>query len=234
MDREISEILSESLNSGFVSTLLNEFQQAYNDAYEQLLEPAGGHIHRRNFDLDQIDLGTVLRGRGDSGKRALARAFSKCGLPFETKRLSCNGLRILVGQIGRVLIISQPIRFINQKPNSADYKRDLADSHFAIRQLEMDLGDGYRQRIESRDTVLAVLQHGCHGNEFNRRETALSMFQLAVPDIDFGSWLWKANAMNDELDYRLDWKQHTAASTPVQEDKVRVYVRAAIQKTEVI
>ena len=118
--------------------------------------------------------------------RALMRACGEHGAPFQVKTLPCNGQAIVVGQVGQLLIITEPIDSLLSRPDQAAYKADLAASHFSIRQLEMDLGDGWRQRIDARNTILVVVQHGMRIGGFNRRDTALEMMRVVVPDASFG------------------------------------------------
>jgi hypothetical protein len=159
--------------------------------------------------------------------RALMHSCSEHGAPIQIKQLPCNGQKIVIGQMGQLLILTEPIDNLSARPEHAAYKANLAASHFAIRQLEMDLGDGWRQRIDVRNTMLVIVQHGMRIGGLNRRDTALEIMRLVVPDVSFGSWLLQANVMSGELGAMLDWtnalKEQPARLT--QEDRVLVTLK---------
>jgi hypothetical protein len=221
----ITQTLARDLSPAFIAAAEDSLRWGYDQAYGNLANPAGG-FSRRSPELDQFHLDTILRGRRDTGKLALIRACDLTGTPYQMSRLHSNGRTFIVAQLGQLLVISEPIRFLSDRPLSADYKIKLASTHFSVRQLEMDLGDGYKQRIDARNTMLVFLQHGMSGDEFSRRGTALSMFRVAVPNCNLDSWMWFANALNDDLALRLDWVD-TGRQRNMQEDNVRVALRAA-------
>ncbi len=226
MKTEISQTLSRDLTPDFIETWTDELRGEYDFNYEILASPPGGFEPRRNPVQDECDLAIAGRRRREAGKRSLIRTCERIGVPYQHFRLHCNGQFIVVAQLGQLLLIPEPIRYVQDRPLSSAYKTELASSHFSVRQLEMDLNDGYKQRIDARNTLLVVLQHGMSGDEFSRRGTALSMLRVAVPDCSFSSWIWHADALNSELEFRLDWNQAERPQT-MQIDKVNVSLRSA-------
>ncbi len=225
---DILNVLHRDLPEPFIASLQDTLCGEYAKAYEDVAQPAGGFVTPRpNSEWDSVDLRAVRNSRRNNGLRALLRTCREHGVPFEVKSLACNGQTIVVGQIGQILIMTEPIDNLSARPEPAVYKLDLAASHFAIRQLELDLGDGWRQRIDPRNTMLVVIQHGMRIGGFNRRDTALAMMRLVVPDSAFGSWLFKANVLNGELDFALNWSNCHKAPTdrPVQIDRVAVTLK---------
>lgn len=233
MDEQITKLLARDLTQDFVTAFQERLDSEYSATYEELSSVPGSILSSGVSEMDALNLTEARRARRANGLRALGNASKDLGVPFEVKRLACNGQQVVVSQLGQVLVISEPVDHLMAKPEHAQYKMDLAASHFAIRQLELDLGDGYRQRIDARNTVLAVIQHGMHAHTFSRRDTALSMLRVAVPDVSFNSWLWKANVLNDELAFMLDWKPEALESGPrTQEDRVTVKLKSAVQREE--
>lgn len=230
MDEQITKILARDLSPELIETFYDELRGEYDATYERLARSSPFRASQPN-DEASLYLASARNERRANGKRALASACGKLGIPFEVKSLQCNGQSLVVAQCGQVLLITEPTDYLSARPENAAYKSNLAMSHFAVRQLEFDLGDGYRQRIDSRNTMLAVLRHGMHSHSFNRRNTALSMLSLAVPDCRFETWLWKANVPNEELALYLDWLPLSKTDKPKQEDHVAVTLKAAsIQK----
>ncbi|MCP9480791.1 hypothetical protein NNA36_02325 [Shimia sp. CNT1-13L.2] len=235
-ESEILNTLQRDLQEPFMTSLQDALRGEYAKNYEDVVSPPGVFsITRPHSELDRIDLQTVRRARRSSGMRALMRSCTDHGTPFQVKSLACNGQQIVVGQIGQLLVVTEPIDNLSARPEHAAYKADLAASHFAIRQLEMDLGDGWRQRIDARNTILAVVQHGMRSGGFNRRDTALEMMRLVVPDASFSSWLFKANVMNGELSAMLDWSNFYSvqAASRTQEDRVVVTLKSNLGEKDV-
>ena len=233
---EILNVLQRDLPEPFLVSLQDGLRGEYSKAYDDVVSPPGGFVvPRPSSEWDRIELRTVRNARRSNGMRALMRTCGEHGAPFQVKTLACNGQAIVVGQVGQLLVITEPIDNLLSRPEQAAYKADLAASHFSIRQLEMDLGDGWRQRIDARNTILVVIQHGMRIGGFSRRDTALEMMRLVVPDASFGSWLFRANVMNGELGAMLDWTTFNKAKTarPTQEDRVVVTLKKNLGEGDV-
>lgn len=235
-DKEILSLLQRDLHEAFIETMFDALRGAYVDAYDDISQPPGGFVVQRpSAEWDPVDLQAVRDGRRDNGLKALMRSCSNHGTPYQVKTLPCNGQKIVVGQLGQLLVLAEPIDNLRARPEHAAYKADLAASHFAVRQLEMDLGDGWRQRIDARNTMLVVIQHGMRVGGFNRRDTSLAMMRLAVPDASFGSWLFQANVMNGELGSVLGWTQveKVGEARPKQEDRVFVSLKRGLGERDI-
>lgn len=236
-DNQILQVMQRDFPEDFRDALHGNLAGAYDRSFEDIARPPGAFIPTPTPEINEMNYLAARKARRAIGMTALMQTAQQCGIPFQIKRLACNGQRIVVAQLGQILLVAEPVDHLAERPNHADYKAELAASHFAIRQLEMDFGPHpeearYRQRIDARNTMLVVVQHGMRGGDFNRRDTAFSMFNVAVPDATLGSWLWKANAMNGELDASLDWTSPIGKSAVVQEDRVTISVKAGyIQKS---
>ena len=66
-------------------------------------------IQRPNAEWDPVDLQAVRDGRRDNGMKALMRSCSDHGAPYQVKTLPCNGQKIVVGQLGQLLVLAEPI-----------------------------------------------------------------------------------------------------------------------------
>lgn len=235
-DTEILNLLQRDLREPFIETMLDALRDRYAAAYDDISRPPGGFaVQRPSAEWDAVDLQAVRDGRRDNGMRALKRSCTDHGSPYQVKTLPCNGQTIVVGQLGQLLVLTEPIDNLRARPERAAYKADLAASHFAVRQLEMDLGDGWRQRIDARNTMLVVIQHGMRVGGFNRRDTSLSMMRIVVPDASFGSWLFQADIMNGELGSVLGWTQveKVGEARPIQEDRVLVSLKRGLGERDI-
>ena len=235
-DSEVLGVLQRDLHQPFLDSLKDALHGRYSKAYEDVVRPPGGFVlPRPSSEWDPIDLQAVRRFRRSNGMQALMQTCSEHGAPIQLKTLGCNGQKIVVGQMGQLLILTEPIDNLSSRPEHAAYKADLAASHFAIRQLEMDLGDGWRQRISVRNTMLVVIQHGMRAGGLNRRDTALEMMRLVVPDASFSSWLLQANVLNGELSAMLDWTKtlREQAVRPTQEDRVVVTLKRNLGEKDI-
>lgn len=225
MDRQIANVLSRDVPEPLIGALRDRLIGIYSTTFENIARPPGGFVPHRTSEIDRFDLAAARHLRRENGMRVLLEVCSEFKIPYQIKNLRCNGQKIVVAQMGQVLMLAEPVDFLKARPEHSKYKADLAASHFAIRQLEMDLGDGYRQRVDSRNTMLVVMQHGMRSGSFTRRDTSLAMMRLAVPDFSFDSWLWYANALNDDLALALDWRDMKSAARPVQEDRVTITMK---------
>lgn len=235
-DSEILNLLQRDLREPFIDTMLDTMRGSYAAAYDEIAKPPGGFVVQRpSEEWDPVDLQAVRNGRRANGMNALMKACTEHGAPYQVKTLPCNGQKIVVGQLGQLLVLVEPIDNLSARPERAAYKADLAVSHFAVRQLEMDLGDGWRQRIDVRNTMLVVIQHGMRVGGFNRRDTSLSMMRLAVPDASFGTWLFQSNIMNGELGSVLGWTQveKVGKARPKQEDQVFVSLKRSLGERDI-
>ncbi|WP_371225853.1 hypothetical protein [Roseovarius sp. 2305UL8-3] len=235
-DKEILNLLQRDLREPFIETMFDALRGGYAAAYDDVSQPLGGFaVQRPSTEWDAVDLRTLRDGRRDNGMRSLMKSCTDHGAPYQVKTLPCNGQTIVVGQLGQLLVLTEPIDNLKARPERAAYKADLAASHFAVRQLEMDLGDGWRQRIDARNTMLVVIQHGMRAGGFNRRDTSLSMMRLVVPDASFGSWLFQANVMNGELGSVLGWTQveKVGEARPIQEDRVFVSLKRGLGERDI-
>ena len=72
-------------------------------------------------------------------------------------------------------------------PRVADYKKQIAETHSLVQQLELDLGD--RPVQDWSGSVMAVLLHAPAGPRFERSHKALGGLLLGVPDASYTHWV---------------------------------------------
>lgn len=127
--------------------------------------------------------------RSNCAIRALSRSCQKHGIPLHQWRLACNGQMKVLAQMGRVLLLLEPMSELPHKPVASNYKTALANSFGVSRQLELDLGDRPLRKFDPSGEVLAVLLHGASGAAFTKRDKALGGLMLAVPDDRYENWI---------------------------------------------
>jgi hypothetical protein len=196
-------ILKRDLDPDFVETFAIELGWEYSSLFEAVsaddaIDPA--------YKDEEFN-----RRRGDCAVRALVRAAKQHGVPFEFRRLGCNGQRKLLLKAGRVILIQEPTLSLSAHPSAADYKVELADMHGFVRQLELDLGDQPNRIRDWSGCVLGVVLHGPVGRKFDEEHKILGAVMLAVPDAAYRQWVLRLDletlamfgrdgAMNEDLE----------------------------------
>ena len=176
-----SRIIQDDLDPDFVESLSIAIPWVYRALYDDLAaNPSLSDFCREDF---------FHRQRGDRVAGALSRVAHQHGVPFEYRRLSCNGQNKLLIKSGRVVLIQEAVKFFDDRPQIADYKKELADLHGFVRQLELDLGDLPLRIRDWTGCIFAVLLHGAAGPKFTREQKSLGNMMLAVPDADYQQWI---------------------------------------------
>ncbi|GGD40869.1 hypothetical protein [Aureimonas glaciei] len=136
------------------------------------------------------------RRRGPAIASCIIDACERFGVPYDTRRLPCNGQRKLVVKAGRLIMIQEPILTLGDAPRIADYKRQMARSLGAVSQLELPLGDRLVRMIDFSQGQLVVLLHGMSGMRFNEEQTNLGALMLAVPNAEYTNWVHRFDLHN--------------------------------------
>jgi hypothetical protein len=172
--------------------------------------------------------------KADCAVRALIGAAKRYGVPFNFRRLECNGQRKIILKVGRVILIQETFCNPREEPQTAAYKIDLANTHGLIRQLELDLGDQPHRIIDWSGSVMAVLLHGAAGPRFSERDKALGGLMLGVPNERYDSWLVRLDltklAIHGVGADAPEQRSETRTAT-VQEDAVHVTLRPRKEST---
>jgi hypothetical protein len=175
------KILAHDIDPDFLASACIFLAWEYHQLYESL----------KSNDLLPVEqkLEQFAARRSACAVDALLFACKKHGVPYDFRRLECNGQLKLLVKVGRVVLIHEPIAELEEHPRVSDYKRELADTHGLIRQLELNLGDQPSRILDWSGEVLAVLLHAPAGPKFNRRDRALGGLMLAVPDAAYAMWI---------------------------------------------
>lgn len=207
------EIVLSDLDPAFLRALCIEMAWQYADAYRDLAaDPA--------LD-DHYGLQELASRRAGGATRAMARAARIHGVPAEFRRLDCNGQRKLLLKAGRVVLIHEAFTALGEAPRAAEYKRQLADLHGFVRQLELDLGDQPHRIRDWSGCVLAVLLHGSAGSRFTKEHCALGGLMLGVPDAAYRNWVLRLDLHQIAMFGREEPEKHKEEA-PMQTDKVFV------------
>ncbi|WP_172371567.1 hypothetical protein [Mesorhizobium sp. NZP2234] len=175
------EILRYDLNPEFVETLSIDIAWRYDRLYEEL---------RADSALPfELKLAEFAARRSSCAIRAMVFASQQHGVPYSFRYLECNGQEKILVKMGRIVVIQEPFLELSDAPRIADYKRELADTHGLIRQLELNFGDVPNRDLDWSGGILAVLLHGASGPRFTRRDRALGGLMLAVPDGEYATWI---------------------------------------------
>lgn len=227
--RDIQDLLAEDLNQDFLDLLRTEFAGVYTQSYWDRAAPPGKFLSRDDATWQENQLDGFRTNRRHLGNDALLRASKFAEVPAELRLLPCNGMRFAVARLNRILIMQEPSSNLTSGPVDADYKRHLAASAIAMRQLEFDFGYGFRSRIDSANTLLVVIRHGWAGTSFTQAGTALSALELAVPNANYESWLWTGNVLSGSISTRLGWRE-VASKQNGQSDAVKIHWRETGEK----
>ncbi|WFU84829.1 hypothetical protein QA645_19435 [Bradyrhizobium sp. CIAT3101] len=217
-------ILLRDLDPDFVEKIAVELGWQYDGLYEELANDSAQLDHSREEEFN--------RRRADCAKRAIARACQQHGIPFEERRLACNGQYKLLAKIGRVILIQEPILTLDDHPAVADYKIELSDVHGFVRQLELDLGDQPHRIRDWSGCVLAVLLHGAAGPRFSRQDKALGRAMLAIPDAAYSHWTTRLDLQTIAMFGRVLPNEADRDIEIAQEDHVRVTPKRRNDKAE--
>jgi hypothetical protein len=127
--------------------------------------------------------------RSDCAIRSLVTSARKHGVPFDFRRLECNGQQKLILKVGRIILIQETFSDLTDGPQTAQYKKQLADTHCLIRQLELDLGDQSKRILDWSGSVVAVLLHGADLLRLRFGEKPFGGLMLGVPNEKYDSWV---------------------------------------------
>lgn len=168
--------------------------------------------------------------RSDCATKALVAACEKHGVPYELRRLACNGQRKLLVKIGRVVIIQEPMLERDEEPRASDFKRELVAATGFVEQYELDFG-GHPQRIRDwTGSVVTVLLHAPAGPKFTLEHRSLGAIMLGLPNDRYDDWLMRLDlhrialfGFDAEADGVFPMSEKLAPA--VQKDEVRVKLR---------
>lgn len=216
---KIGEIVRHDIDPDFIKTFAISMGWGYADLYESLA-------------AEQEDMGEAYcleefaRRRGYCAIRNLVAAAKQHGIPFDFRYLPCNGQHKLLVKVGRVILIQEPILSLDDDPRTSEYKRELAESHGLIRQLELDLGDRLLKTNEWSGCILGVILHGAAGPQFSREHRNLGALMLAVPDGSYNNWVMRADLLSMAMEGRgLETGRANKQDSTSQPDKVQVSVK---------
>ncbi len=169
------------------------------------------------------------RRRGECAVRALVSSAKRHGVPYNFRKLECNGQHKIILKVGRIILIQETFSSLRDGPQSAEYKRTLANTHGLVRQLELDLGDQPWRILDWSGSIVGVLLHAPAGRGFSQQETMLGGLMLGVPNERYDSWLTRLDltklAMHGVSEVPEE-EAPAAAPVGIQEDAVRVVLKS--------
>jgi hypothetical protein len=215
----VSQVLAHDVDAEVIEEIAIEAGWAYSRLFDE--------VNAMPLPVElKIELFAVRRSYAIVS--ALVGVANRRGIPFNFRRLSCNGQRKLLMKIVRVILIQEPILTLSDAPKASDYKRELAESHGVVAQLELELGDEVHRITDWSDSVLAVLLHGAYGKGFSREDRKLGALELAIPTSSYQDWVMRLDLRNTAM---FGWNRGGAEAEPKptsdakQPDNVNVTVR---------
>jgi hypothetical protein len=173
------------------------------------------------------------RGRALAISKAMIRAAQKHGVPYDIKRLKCNGQNKVLVKVGRIVMLQEPmVSLFGDKPKAAAYKTEISRYNGVVTQLELDLGDRPLNLLDWSDGVLAVLLHGASGARFSERDCELGALMLAIPDAAYENWIMRL----DLHDIALFGTQPVDGAKAFNQENVqedRVVVKRKLKKNKI-
>lgn len=220
------DILIRDLDPDFLEAAAVGIAWAYDDLFERLRAEDGLPDCCREYQFNQ--------SRGAAAVAAVARAAKKLGVPFEFRRLPSNGQQKLLVKSGRVVLILEAVRSLSDHPCASGYKKELAELHSYVRQLELNLRDQPARIHDWGGEVLAVLLHGPAGDGFTHERKALGALTLAIPDSAYSQWTSRLDLQAVAMFGRGTERVEAAptAGKFIQADQVRVTLKAAKVKMD--
>ncbi len=215
---QTNDIVRNDIDPDFLKSFSISMGWAYSDLYEELA--ADQEAFGDSYCLEEF-----ARRRGACAVRALLRAAKLHGIPHEFRYLGCNGQHKLLVKVGRVILIQEPILTLEDDPRTSEYKRELADSHGLIRQLELELGDRPFKGRDWSGCVLGVMLHGAAGPHFNAEHRALGALMLAVPDAAYRNWVLRLDLHSMATEGHGFEPESTTTAAEHQQDEVRVTLK---------
>ena len=161
-----SDILRDDLDPDFIKSLSIAVGWEYAEGYRTLAADEFVSKSLKNEEFSK-------QHGGVRSVRALAKSATKHGIPYNFRRLDCNGQDKILVKAGRVIIIRNQFSHSSDHPHVADYKRELADVHALVRQLELELGDQARRITDWSGCILAALLPRSGRVRISRKHTAL-------------------------------------------------------------
>ena len=214
---QIPDIVLGDLDPEFVKILASEMAWEYDRLYDFLaLHSDGLPDPFLNHEFACL--------RGKCATSAMHRACQRHGVPYEFRRLECNGQRKILSRVGRLVLIQEPMLTLTDHPRASDYKVQLAESHGILRQIEFDLGDILGRILDWDDCILAVVLHGATGPWFTKDHKKLGGLMLGIPDASYNHWVRRFDLMRLALTGD-NWEADEPAEAPVQQDRVTVTLK---------
>ncbi|WP_296068207.1 hypothetical protein [uncultured Agrobacterium sp.] len=222
---DVKSIVCSDCESPFVESVSNFAAWEYRVLFDRLAEDP-------TLSSDQR-LQEFSRGRALAVSKAMVRAAQKHSVPYDIKRLKCNGQNKILVKVGRIVILQESMNCLfGDRPKAAAYKTEISRYSGVVTQLELNLGDRPLNLLDWSDGILAILLHGASGARFSERDCELGALMLAIPDASYENWILRLDLHdialfgNQPIDDAKASRQEN-----VQEDRVVVKRKLKKHKT---
>lgn len=227
-DMSVRSRLARNITGEFKDTLESELRWGADMAWREVVDPKGIGSPPETEEEIKLELDALARGRRLQGCRALMRAAKLHDLPVEYRHVG-GGHSVAFAQFGSVVLCTEAVRYVEQRPEPAEYKLDLAKGNQELLQLELPF-EHVQNRLDPRGALFCIVQHLVPLSSIKRADCLLTGMTLVVPDRSFTFANVAENIIGEH--YKRNILLHGDQDDVVQpqEDKVVTKLRARIAK----
>ena len=226
--KEMEELIGRDLPEDFITSLENQLAWGADTAWREIMEPRGIGTPPESVDDMRIELEILRRNRRALGSKALLKTAQDAGIPRRYINVG-GGHKAAFAQFGNIIVGTEPTDFIGQLPPISEHRIALASHHYhLLQQLEFQFSDSPVNRIDTRESIFVIIQHGVSLASLERHDCLLAHMALIVPTRDLKGLVVSANIMGEGFRKRFIDPIETA---PVQVvDRVHPKIRTRRKK----
>lgn len=222
-EQRIGALLASDIDPDFLRSISIAIGWAYHENFNSVERQGGLTLGRKRQEYG--------RRRQSVVEDAITRVCLDKKVPYDWRRLDCNGQEKLIIKCGRVLLIHEAIVIGRKGPIVADYKAQLAGTYNVTRQLELDLGDLPGRIHDWSGDVVATILHGHVGDRFDAEHRGLGALRIAVADGSYDSWIIDVRLTELALQGR-GLPDFGCERVQSQMDRTRVVLKSNAQRRE--
>ena len=220
--------IAHNITGEFKETLESELRWGADMAWREVADPKGIGSPPVTQEEIKLELDALARGRRLQGCRALMRAAKLHGVPVEYRHVG-GGHSVAFAQFGSVILCTEAVRYVEQRPETAEYKLDLARGNQELLQLELPF-EHVQNRLDPRGVLFCIVQHLVPLTSMERADCLLSGLSLVVPDLSFTFSIVAENIIGEHYQRNILLHGEQDDVVQPQEDKVVPKLRARSAK----
>ena len=234
-------MVAEGITRPFVLTVESELRWGAYEAWRGFARP--DHVASRLVNDDGrilpnvdptdpmvgVELERLMRDRRLAGNRALLAAARAHGLPAEWRPIG-GGHRAVFVRTGPLILGIDRIRYVEDHPAEASFRRKLASGAEELRQLYLPFPDWPIADLDPVGATYCIVEHlvPCIGIAQAGHE--LTALRVIVPSRDLHTRILTVDLLGEAAQERFFQSVEPSRPATVQEDRVRPRLRSAAQK----